>query len=125
MPLRIRLIQKMRRAFINTGKWLLLVLFMGYYISTTCFYHTHYFSWGKVTHSHPYLPFGKGPANHTHTQDACYLIDYLANIVILFTAVAALIFAKKFIRSIDIPDFSCPFHSKLIGSPLRGPPALL
>ncbi|MDR3268208.1 MAG: hypothetical protein LBT83_03985, partial [Tannerella sp.] len=59
----------MKRTLIKTGKWMLVVLFLSYYVSATSFYHTHYYSWGTVTHSHFYFPFGDNPVQHNHTQN--------------------------------------------------------
>ena len=47
----------MKQGLVKIAKWLMVVLFMSYYFSTTLFYHTHHFQWGTVTHSHPYIPF--------------------------------------------------------------------
>ena len=101
---------------------MMMVLFMGYYISTTCFYHTHYFSWGQITHSHPYLPFDKGPLKHTHTQDACQTIDHLSNVLIVLFAAAILLFKAKLVRSVCSPVYRFISYFKYTGSPLRGPP---
>lgn len=50
----------------------MLAAYLCWMLSATCFVHTHDFSWGKVTHSHPY-----SDSHHTHSQGACSLIDYL------------------------------------------------
>lgn len=54
-----------------------LVLYMCHHLSFNFFYHTHYFSWGTVTHSHPYIPSG-GSSDHTHTPVQCSFINSIA-----------------------------------------------
>gem|GEM_PF-891731 len=112
----------MKRLVINTGKWLIMVLFMSYYISTTCFYHTHYFSWGQITHSHPSFPFDKGAANHTHTQDACETIEHLSNILIVLAAAITLSLSTRLIQSGCSKVYRFISYFKNTGPLLRGPP---
>ena len=94
---------------------------MSYYISTTCFYHTHYFSWGQITHSHPYLPI-KGQVKHTHTQEACQTIEHLSDILIVLIAATILLFKAKLIRSVSTPVCRIISYFKHTGTLLRGPP---
>ncbi|MFQ9504756.1 MAG: hypothetical protein ACLR1G_13305 [Alistipes indistinctus] len=65
---------------LKIAKLLLVVLFVSYYCESSLFYHTHYFSWGVVTHSHPYLPAGSGTraitirpssATRSHSSRCC------------------------------------------------------
>ena len=112
----------MKRLLKKTGKWIIMVLFMSYYISTTCFYHTHYFSWGQVTHSHPYMPFDKGAVKHTHTQEACQTIDHLSNILIVLFAAVILLFKERLVRSVYSPVYRFISYFKYGNSLLRGPP---
>lgn len=51
---------------------IVLAAYLCWMLSATCFIHTHKYSWGRVTHSHPYAD-----SHHTHSQSACQLIDYL------------------------------------------------
>ena len=114
----------MKRFLISAGKWLVMVLFMSYYISTTCFYHTHNFSWGQITHSHPYFPLDKGQIKHIHTQEACQTIDHLSNILIVLFAATILLFKANVTRSVYTPIYCFISYFKYIGSPFRGPPCL-
>ena len=115
----------MKQQLINIGKVFLLVLFISNYISATAFRHTHYFSWGIVTHSHPFLPFSdKSTEGHTHTQSECVFISILSNIVLTggVITVALFIFNRLFIRKIHawVDDYKS--HAYLVFSPLRAPP---
>jgi len=115
----------MKRTLVNTGKWMLVILFLNYYISSTMFYHTHHFNWGTVTHSHPYLPFGKTTTNHTHTPFQCQTISVLSNIILTCLVVAAFIFKLTQIKRIYIPVYRYKSYCPLIFSPLRAPPVLI
>ena len=66
-----------------------MVLFVSYYCESSLFYHTHYFSWGVVTHSHPYLPAGSGTPGHNHTPVQCDTIAQLS--MLLFVAGISLV----------------------------------
>ena len=115
----------MKRTLVNTGKWMLVILFLSYYISTTMFYHSHHFYWGMVTHSHPYFPFDKNPANHTHTPLQCQEIDFLSNIVLTCFIIAAFVFKSTLIERIYIPVRRYKSYSRQIFSPLRAPPVFI
>jgi 1,4-dihydroxy-2-naphthoate octaprenyltransferase len=104
---------------------MLVMLFISYYLSTVSFYHTHYFSWGTVTHSHPLFPFGDNPANHSHTQNQCQTIQYLSNIILTNGIIAVIFFIAILIRRINIPVRCYQSHIHLISSPLRAPPVLI
>jgi hypothetical protein len=113
----------MRQTIVKTGKWMLVVLFLGYYLSATSFYHTHYFSWGTVTHSHMFFPFGDNPtANHSHTPRQCVTIQLLSQIILTFLTVAVLFKVAQVCR-IYIFVRRYVSHIRLIALPLRAPPA--
>lgn len=66
-------------------KWLrfvLVVLFMGYYVGGTAFTHTHYFPTYTITHSHPYLPGADGLPHHNHSTAAFNTIEELTEMYI-------------------------------------------
>jgi hypothetical protein len=116
----------MKQTWVKAGKWALVVLFASYYVSTTSFYHTHYFSWGTVTHSHLYFPFGENtPNHHTHTQNQCQLIACLSNIVLVCLTAAFLTFWTRPVRRIFTPVRCHKSCTRLISPPLRAPPAFL
>jgi hypothetical protein len=100
---------------------MLVVLFLSYYISATCFYHTHYYSWGTVTHSHFFFPFGDNALQHNHTQSQCQTIQLLSHIVLVFFTFAVLHKITQ-IRRVFIPNHSYKSHTHLIATPLRAPP---
>ncbi|MEG2150700.1 MAG: hypothetical protein RRY36_05730 [Bacteroidaceae bacterium] len=68
---------------------------MSYYCESTLFVHTHNFSWGQVTHSHPYLP----NSPHSHTSAQYQTIESLTNL--LFTLVATA-FVSTLLRAITL-----------------------
>jgi hypothetical protein len=111
----------MKQALIKTGKWMLVVLFLSYYLSATSFYHTHYYSWGTVTHSHFCFPFGDNTQQHNHTQAQCQTIQFLSSIVLACLAIAA-IYKLTQIQQIFIPVRPHQSYVHLIASPLRAPP---
>lgn len=102
---------------------MLVILFLSYYLSATCFYHTHYYSWGTVTHSHFCFPFGDNPTpQHHHTQSQCQTIQLLSGIVLAFL-VAAIILATGRNRRIYISVCRLKAQLHLVLSLLRAPPA--
>ena len=98
----------------------LLVLYVGYYTSTTFFFHSHNCTNGTVTHSHPYTT-----ATHTHSAAAFQLIESLTTT--LFVGGAILIFLVLFSvsRARLYSFYKQHTLNSLIGSnPLRAPPVL-
>ncbi len=57
-------------------RWLLLVLFIGYYGSITLFLHTHHLKNGIITHSHPF-----SNAKHEHSTTDYLIIDALSQLI--------------------------------------------
>lgn len=53
-----------KRLFINSMKYLLIVIFAYYYVGNTAFIHTHLVNDYLVTHSHPFFP----GAHHSHSE---------------------------------------------------------
>jgi hypothetical protein len=111
----------MGKKYANMVKCLLAALFLSYYLSATCFVHTHRFSWGTVTHSHLMFPFGDGATGHSHSQAQCFTMAVLANVVFTFTAFFILrtTFIIKIIR---FKEKIAKTFSRLISSQLRAPP---
>lgn len=115
----------MKQKILNVLRVLLVALFLSYYGGTTLFYHTHYFSWGIVTHSHPYFPFDHEKPMHSHSEAQCQTIAQLSFFLLVLGTVAFVFFnvcAHHFyytaIRRIS-PDSYSP------SDPLRAPPALV
>ena len=63
----------------NTFNLLVIAFFLAYYGGASFFPHTHYYTWGKVTHSHPYLP----SAHHTHSAASVHAIEHLTALFFL------------------------------------------
>lgn len=59
----------------------LAAIFISYYAGATLFPHTHTYEWGKVTHSHPYLPSG----GHAHSTVGLQLLDQLSSFLFIIT----------------------------------------
>ena len=55
-----------------------MLIFTNYYCGTTLFIHTHFFAWGAVTHSHPYLPSN----HHSHSDAEYQALALLDNIIV-------------------------------------------
>lgn len=81
-------------------KYALVALFVSYYCESTFFFHSHTFTWGTVTHSHPYNP----NTSHSHTSAEFQTISQLSSILctlaqllsVLAVAVGALVlFSSK------------------------------
>ena len=92
----------MKQGLVKIAKWLMVVLFMSYYFSTTLFYHTHHFQWGTVTHSHPYIPFEGGMPSHSHTAEQCATIGLLSAIVLWIAVAPALLLARTIVTPIYV-----------------------
>ena len=118
-------VQYMKQALINAGRWMIVMLFLGYYISVTSFYHTHYFSWGTVTHSHPYLPSGSETSNHSHTPIQCQTINLLSYLLLTLTVAAAFLYKTATISKIYIRVYNYKSLFKPLFSPLRAPPVFI
>lgn len=114
----------MREKVLKIAKLLLVVLFVSYYCESSLFYHTHYFSWGVVTHSHPYLPAGSGTSGHTHTPVQCDTIAQLS--MLLFVAGISLV--SLFLPGVKVgfrPPVRHGRESSSVPLPqLRAPPPL-
>ena len=104
---------------------MLVILFLSYYISTSMFYHTHYFYWGTVTHSHPYFPFDKNSANHTHTPFQCQTIGVLSNLLLVFFVAAAFVCKTVVVRKIYSRVHTYKSRFQPLFSPLRAPPVFI
>ena len=115
----------MKKKVLKIAKLLLVVLFVSYYCESSLFYHTHYFSWGVVTHLHPYLPAGSGTPGHNHTPVQCDTIAQLS--MLLFVAGISLV--SFFVPGVEVrfrPPVRHGRESSSVPLPqLRAPPALV
>ena len=116
---------RMKKKVLKIAKLLLVMLFVSYYCESSLFYHTHYFSWGVVTHSHPYLPAGSGTPGHNHTPVQCDTIAQLS--MLLFVAGISLV--SFFVPGVEVrfrPPVRHGRESSSVPLPqLRAPPALV
>jgi len=112
----------MKRQLVNIGKFMLLALFISSYISATAFYHTHHFSWGTVTHSHPYLPSDDNPSGHTHTQNEYLVITLLSTIVLTIPVTAFFLFRATLIQRVYTWTRRYESFTHPVFYFLRGPP---
>ena len=115
----------MKQGLVKIAKWLMVVLFMSYYFSTTLFYHTHHFQWGTVTHSHPYIPFEGGMPSHSHTAEQCATIGLLSAIVLWIAVAPALLFARTIVTPIYVFFSRYVSQLRLPGILLRAPPVFI
>lgn len=85
-------------------RYLLLILFLGYYSSIKFFPHTHIVDGKAIVHSHPYNPFSKeNPTNHHHSKNEFVLIHLLSHFIttVLFLAFS-LIAIKTVLKDVII-----------------------
>ncbi|MDR1331913.1 MAG: hypothetical protein LBK07_07390 [Tannerella sp.] len=109
----------------KTGMWLLMALFISYHVAVTSFYHTHYFAWGTVTHSHPYFPSSGNPLNHTHTPGQCLHIALLSLLVPAGLSIALVMAFPLAVSKIYLPVRRYRSHTRTLALHLRAPPATL
>jgi hypothetical protein len=110
----------MKHTLVKWIKFLPVMLFVSYYLSATCFYHSHQYSWGMVIHSHFTFP-AHDSTHHNHTESQCDTIHLLTHFVLPFI-ISFFIFCFKepFIRlSLILP---CKVYQHLHSIGLRGPP---
>ncbi|MDR1980416.1 MAG: hypothetical protein LBQ39_02190 [Tannerellaceae bacterium] len=106
-------------------KFTWVAVFLSYYLSATCFYHTHYFTWGVVTHSHLYFPFDKNAVDHTHTQNQCQVINYLSHIVLVCFSFTVFFHGKTCVRRIQHFIRFYTTHIHPVFQSLRAPPVFI
>jgi len=108
----------------KTGAILMAAVFFCYYISVTTFTHTHHYSSGDITHSHPYLPGEENPETHHHSQTQSLTIAWLSALALTFIALA--VFHKITItKKLYFPERTVSFCPHLISLQLRAPPLRL
>lgn len=102
-------------------KWLLFVLFIGYYSSITLFLHTHHLSYGVITHSHPF-----SDSNHEHSAGAYQIIDEISDFVSDGAVVGAALVALFFLLAELTFEKPTWIREQRLAQTLflRGPPSL-
>ena len=78
----------MKHTLKNILKYLLIVLYLCYSMSTTMFIHTHYYEGQQVVHSHPFLMGEGGALNHTHTVSQSVFIHFISSTLLLAVSVS-------------------------------------
>lgn len=97
---------------------LLAALLMSYYAGATLFPHTHSYTWGNVTHSHPYLPSG----NHTHSAAGLQFINNLTNLVFVLGFASVLLVIRPTVFVFRAGEAPCVVRLDAPHCPLRAPP---
>jgi len=107
------------------AKYLLLIIFVGYWGIITLFPHSHIVNNFTVIHSHPYKTDQNGkPISHKHTSEQFLLIDLLSSFVtvlIVFTLALEIFRSVQQIITIKVNSLyiDTTFLSNLL---LRAPP---
>ena len=109
----------MRQRAIKILQFFLLILFISYYAENTLFVHTHQFSWGKVTHSHPYLP----SSSHSHSETECSTITLLNDILLLLPLAVAIVSSYRLIDTFYNSFISFVRKAELYLLSERSPPS--
>lgn len=114
----------------NIAKYLLPLLFIGYYGSISFFYHTHHIENGFIiVHSHPYIPGANGSdVGHSHSDAEYTIIQHLSSFVTtgifpFLMLVLAFILLRELHKRITSPTHLIFCHQGANGH--RAPPALL
>jgi|WetSurMetagenome_2_1015567.scaffolds.fasta_scaffold201640_2 hypothetical protein len=84
-------------------RFLLLILFLGYYSSITFFTHSHIINGVTIVHSHPFnSDRGGHPSNSPHSEKQLFVIQLLSE---FFTTAVAISIAALVLRSLlnEIP----------------------
>ena len=102
-------------------RWLLFILFIGYYGSVSLFWHTHHLAYGVVTHSHPF-----STPDHGHSSGEYQIIDALSAVfaeeaVLVATLVALFFPLLVFLIEDAFRIRRCNLRQVLY---LRGPPTV-
>ena len=115
----------MGKGFMKICGWTMLVLYLGYYVSATSFYHIHYYKGEVIAHSHFYClnAFGGAPAKeHRHTPAQFQTIALLTDLILACVPgfCLFLIFAcKRMPYTLFRQDI---VFLRLLAQPLRAPP---
>ena len=97
---------------------LFVVLYVSYYVNTHFFNHLHQYTWGTITHSHPY-----SSDTHSHSDKDLYLIDSLTTLLFVGVEVVfylALLSVSKALYSFVETRRATSLH--IYSNQLRAPP---
>lgn len=107
----------------NIAAWLLLLLFVGFWCSTTLFPHTHTIDGRVLIHSHIF--FGTSGSEHQHSAQQFQLIAQLSLLVataVTFFSFLQKLFGKSFIFWVQKTSERCDRAVRTFS--LRAPPYL-
>ncbi len=109
-------------------KFILTLLFMGYYISITMFYHSHVINGEEIVHSHFYIATNNtsdDPVKHTHSQYELFTLQIISQFVTTVVTVGIFLRMTRFLMNeflIPLSE-SIPEITPLFSYSLRGPPS--
>jgi hypothetical protein len=113
-----------KKSIARLAGYFFLILFLGFFASTTFYYHTHIENGDTIFHSHPYKKDKNGNPNHHHSAKSYLLIHIIKNFKT--TNVASILFAVALLKLIyEISSGHTSSFAYLLSiSPysLRGPP---
>lgn len=95
-----------------------IVLVLGYYAGITCFPHTHTYTWGTVTHSHPYS------STHHHTTTALQFIAHMATLLFLATSWLFALFISFLLKNLVAFQPCLVVSQRIILTHPRSPPVV-
>ena len=106
------------------------MLFLGYYLNITLFYHSHIINGIEVTHSHFYWKHSESqnnPIKHSHTKDQLFTIQIISHV--LLTTIAGCLFLEAIQIAfrklvIYIKEYLRETYTSY-GYSLRGPPSYI
>jgi len=81
----------LRYRLVNISKYFFLIVFFGFFVSTTFFDHAHIYKGDIIVHSHPFKPDANGNPSHNHTGSGYLLVFLLDNFIAKITVPAALV----------------------------------
>ena len=106
-------------------KQLLLILFLGYYVSVTFFPHTHVIDGVTIVHSHLYNPLSnQNSADQQHSENEIVLSYQLAHFltIVSFVAFACIAVNEYSIIILSKNDKQVHIQPFLFSNGLRAPP---
>ena len=115
-----------KRWCVGLSKYFFLILFLGFFASTSFFKHAHIVDGVTIIHSHPFKIDVDGKPSHNHTPNAYLLIHLFAVFtatIICFLLIQNLFWLNQKSAYVHIKSlFSILWHYS--SNPLRGPPAI-
>lgn len=113
-----------KKHILNTLKYCLLGIFLGFFISITFFKHVHIVNGISIVHSHPFKADTNGKPVHSHTSGGYLLINLMMNFVVTAFTFGSWVFFRNYLFTVIISfkRFVKPDRYTQILT-LRGPPS--